>query len=213
MKKVQLVAIALLVPFGVPADTSFGELITIGLRAEVTYVEPGAYDLLEGQLQLGDLITGSYSYDAGATDRNPSSWIGDYRHTAGPYGFTLDGAGFVFASDPGSLDFVVTILDNYNGNDTYCLLSHGNLTLSNGVAVSGIYWQLDDYSCTALSSDALPLGPPILSDWEYQGLSIELGPKGGANIGAQVTSVWLIPEPATVLLLGCGGLLILRKRR
>jgi len=81
------------------------------------------------------------------------------------------------------------------------------------VEIDHISWNLDDWSGSALSSDALPLGPPVLSDWEYQRLTIELGPKGGANVGGQVTCVWLIPEPATVLLLGCGSVLILRKRQ
>jgi len=190
-----------------------GELITIGLRAEVTYIDQSAYDLLEGHVQLGDTLTGTYTYDSQTPDSNPLSGVGDYYQDSAPCGIRLEAGGIVFESDPDILNFLIELNDNHVGEDNYLLRSYSNLPLPNGVEVDHISWQLDDPSCTALSSDALPLGPPVLSDWQYQGLSIELGPKGGANIGAQVTCVWLIPEPATVLLLGCGSVLLLRKRR
>ena len=94
-------------------------------------------------------------------------------------------------------------------------MSHNNLPLSNGVEVYEIFWQLDDYSGTALSSTEIPLGPPLLGDWgSHWELMIDLGLKGGdGGFGAEVTSVWLIPEPSSVLLLGLGFAAFVRWRR
>ena len=171
------------------AGMSRGEIIIIGLSAEVTYMDENATELLDNQLSLADTITGYYTYDSETPDNNPNNALGAYRHLTMPYGVVLFGGGFTFQTDPADVDFFIGIDDGTYLNDTYWWMSYNNLPLSNGVDVDGISWYLDDYSYTALSSDALPLGPPVLSDWQYQGLTIELGPKGGANIGAQVSSV------------------------
>jgi hypothetical protein len=192
-----------------------GEIIEIGLSAEITYMDDSAKSLLDGQLEVGDTITGGYMYDSDTLDSNPLETVGDYWHDSGPYGIVLNGVGFTFQSDPADMWFVLEVGDNhaYSTDDHYLIRSYNNLALSNGVLVDLIGWELQDPTGTALSSDALPLGPPVLSDWQYQTLMINLGFKGGAILRAQVTSVWLIPEPATVLLLGCGSVLLLRKRR
>jgi len=178
------------------------ELITIGLQAEVTYIDQSAYNLVEEHVELGDTLTGTYTYDAQTPDSNPLSTVGDYYQNNPPCGIHLEAGGIVFESDPGNLNFLVELCDNHLGEDNYQLRSYNNVPLANGAEVDHISWYLDDYSSTALSSDALPLGPPVLSDWQYQGLMIDLGFKGLTGFGAQVTSVWLIPEPATLLLLG-----------
>ena len=121
--------------------------------------------------------------------------------------------GFTFQTDPDNVDFLITILNNHNGGDMYCLLNYNNLPLSNGVYVENIAWQLDDYSGTALSSDALPVTPPVLANWPdtLAHLNITFGYKGSSYIRAEVTSA--VPEPATVLLLALGSLLLTRRRR
>ena len=186
--------------------------IEIGLSAEVSYIDDGG--LLEGLLNIGDVVTGRYSYDSETPDTNPSNTAGIYWHYEFPCGIVLSAGEYTFETDPGNIIFRIGIGDGDDGHDTYSLISYSNLPLSNDVEVFSIWWQLNDYSQMALSSDALPLGPPILEDWEYDwGLRIELGPKGDTMVTADVTSVWLIPEPATVLLLGLGALALLRMRR
>jgi hypothetical protein len=91
---------------------------------------------------------------------------------------------------------------------------YNNLPLSNGTPVDIISWQLDDYSMTALSSDRLPAGPPVLENWEDDwGLNIHFGYKGGSVVGIKANSVQLVPEPTTVSLFAMVSLVLLKRRR
>ena len=188
------------------------ELITIHLTAEVIYVDDLA-GLLEGKVNVGDIITGSYSYDSDTPDSSPSSSLGTYWHYTPPYGINLSIGGFVFQTDPDNVNFLLQVDDGYIGGDGYLIRSYNNLPLTNWVEVDHISWQLNDYSGTALSSDALPITPPVLTDWPDTGyhLTIDLDNGGSSYIRAEVTSA--VPESATVLLLAFGSLLLTRRRR
>lgn len=59
---------ALFVVLGLWNGSLRAELITIHLTAEVIYVDDLA-DLLEGKVHVGDIITGSYSYDSDTPDK------------------------------------------------------------------------------------------------------------------------------------------------
>ena len=190
-------------------------IITINLTAEVTQVDDLAGELLEGQVNVGDTITGSYTYDSTTPDSSPSETVGSYWHLSSPCGISLSVGGFVFQTDSDNVYFLVQILNDHLGNDGYLLRSYYNLPLSNGVWVEHISWQLDDYTATALSSTDLPTTPPVLEDWAYSPaqLGIKLGSKGYAGLYGEVTSVELVPEPGTVFLLGLGGLALIRRGR
>ena len=188
-------------------------IITIDITAEISDVDDLG-GLLEGLVNVGDIITGSYTYDSATPDSDPLETGGSYDYFSEFYGISLSVSGFVFQTDPDNVDFRIDILNNHLGQDGYVLRSYHNLPLSNGVLIDYISWQLDDYSCTALSSDALPTTPPVLEDWEsIGGITIDFGYKGSSMIRAHVTSAELVPEPATVFLLGLGALALLRKRR
>jgi hypothetical protein len=94
--------------------------------------------------------------------------VGDYRHTSSPCGITVNAGGFVFQTDPGNVDFLVEIVNDHGttARDNYLLRSYNNLPLANGALVEHIAWQLDDPTATAISSEALPTTPPILTHWE-----------------------------------------------
>jgi len=197
------------------------EIITIGIEGIVDSVDD-SYNLLESEISAGDTITGWYIYDSETPDLEPSTYNGIYEHTTTPYGFSLTIGNLTFQTDPTDVDFVIGIENNYYGGpwDYYTVTSSKNLPLDNGVSVDNLHWQLDDYPGTAISSDELTIVPPHLSKWKHNNRLSILGgqypfpsptEKTLFGINGHVTSDWLIPEPATLLLFGLGGL-FLRKR-
>jgi hypothetical protein len=201
--KRRIISIIIVIISALPAQA---ELITIEITAEVDSVLDGGGRLLEGRINIGDIITGTYTYDSDTQDSNPSSTVGSYWHYAPPAGISLTVGGFEFQTDPANLRFLVGI-GNDSTSDSYILGSNSNLPLSNGTLVSFIVWQLVDPTATALSSDALPTTPPILGQWQENFLRI--GDFRTFFIDAHVTSA--VPEPATILLFSL-GVLFLRKR-
>jgi len=209
----RIVAVAFVV-LGLSVSVLEATIVEISLTAEITYIKNP--DTFDGQLQIGDIITGSYKYESTTLDSSPLVTVGDYQHYSPPYGISLTAGGFVFQTDPDNVYFKVGVCDNHTGLDIYGIRSYNNLPLSNGVLIGDIEWQLDDSSSTALSSDALPTTAPVLNDWSYSwGLYICTGIQGGGDVAidAEVTSVELVPEPATLFLLGLGTLLVLRYRK
>jgi hypothetical protein len=175
-----------------PAFAATGDT-TILIKAKVTAVDDPS-NLLGGTIHKGSKITGSYTYNKNTPDSNTFPEVGDYMHTTSPYGITLSSKGLTFQTDPNDVQFLVELVNDYNGLDNYLLRSYNNLPLPNGVSVDHIAWQLDDPTMTALSSASLidaPV-PPVLKKWEDPfGLTIEgTGPNGDTFfIRAHVTHV------------------------
>ena len=158
----------LLVPFAAGGSTAASATtITVNITAEVALVVDWD-EMLGGAINVGDTITGTYTYDSATSDSNPLPTVGDYWHSSPPNGITVNAGGFVFETDPSNVSFVVEIVNDHGSPpmDNHLLRSYNNLPLSNGALVDEIAWQLDDASATALSSDALPAVPPTLGDWE-----------------------------------------------
>jgi len=178
-------------------------VVTINIIAQVETVDDPD-NILGGTvapaIMVGDNITGTYTYNPAITDSNALPTVGDYRHTSSPCGITVNAGGFVFQTDPSNVDFLVEICNDHGtptARDNYLLRSYNNLPLSSGALVDHIAWQLDDDTCTALSSEALPTTPPVLTDWEsIFGLTLEghdpADPTGfGYFIRAHVTTAEL----------------------
>jgi hypothetical protein len=211
-----VLGITLLSPFA-PVQA---EQIKIGLTAQVSYIDD-PYNLLDNGVNQGDWITGFYIYDSETPDSDSSVYHGSYRHTTTPYGMLLAIGNLTFQTDPIHVNFGIGITNNYYDEpwDYYTVTSYNNLQLNNGVLVDRLHWQLDDYPGTALSSDALPLTAPDLSKWQSNNLSIFGGmypfPPDGSKtlfqINGTVTSVYLIPEPATIVLFVIGTSLFYRR--
>jgi hypothetical protein len=174
-------------------------VITINITAQVETVDDPD-NILGGAINVGDTITGTYTYDPTTADSNAAPTVGDYDHTSSPFGITVNAGGFVFRTDPSNVEFLIEIVNDHGtptATDNYLLRSYNNLPLQNGVIVEHISWQLDDPTCTALSSDALPTIPPVLTDWQsFFGLTLEgrdpADPPGsGYFIRAHVTTAEL----------------------
>jgi hypothetical protein len=194
------------------------QIVTIAIEALVTVVDDDA-DLLDGAISTGDIITGTYTYNTNTPDTNPLSTVGDYWHSQSPYGVSLSCNDLEFKTDPDNVNFLMEMADNHNvggGFDKYGLISYQNIPLS-GISVEYIEWALIDYSMLALTEIALPSSAPNLTDWTSpSGLNIRSG-KTGVNddqfeITAMVYLVEVVPEPATLLFL-TGGALLVRKRK
>jgi len=190
-------------------------LITIEIEAVVDSVTDDG-NFLEGKISPGDTITGWYIYDTSTPDSSSLPTVGDYWHYAIPSGVSLAVGDFEFKTDPDNVRFMVEIVNDHSVAkwDNYLIYSYNNLPLPNGTLVYGISWQLDDPTGQALSTTELPTTAPILDDWQsIYGLRLLGGPGGHGpsfSIWAHVTSA--VPEPASIILLGLGGLLI-RKRQ
>ena len=194
------------------------ELITIGLTAEVNSVSDHA-GLLNGEIMSGNIISGYYTYDTNT--ENSSTWwpeVGEYYQSEPECGVYLSSSNFEFRSRPGSDDYSITITNNWtpDGSDQYVLISNDNLPTFGDIGIESISWQLDDPTGNAISSHELTATPPTLINWDsVYGLSITSEKTGPGMdqffITSHVTSVWLIPEPTTIALLGV-GILFFRKQ-
>jgi len=143
-------------------------LITIKIVAKVVYIDD-RHNLLGGAVNDGDIIEGKYTYDPTTPDTNSAPTVGDYYHTSSSCGIEVKAGGFVFKTDPSDVNFLVEIANDHGSpspSDNYLLISYNNLPLSDEILVDYILWQLDDDTCTALSSTDLPTTAPVLADWE-----------------------------------------------
>ncbi len=220
--KLKILAVAglgMVLGIALPAQATW---ITIGITGIVDSVEdlgPGD-GYLDGLVNVGDSITGYYTYDADTLDSNPLPDVGDYLHNSAPAGIFLTIGPFEFKTDPENVDFVVEIENDYPWIDPdinwdgYLLRSYNNLSLSNGTVVNHISWQLDDFSGNALSNDSLPTTAPVLEDYpdSWTGVIITGGDRDSMQIISSINSVELVPEPSTILLLGFAAAAIRRRK-
>jgi hypothetical protein len=217
MRRTVLLAAVAMVFCALPVN---GALITIAIEAVVDDVQD-ADNYLDGRINIGDLITGSYTYDTDTPDSSSSSNVGRYEHYTYPSGISLSVGGFNFMTHPADTYFEIFVVDNNAGIDGYSVTSYINLPFSDGTTVNNIKWSLQDTSELALSSINLSTAAPILDDWGGNRLEFGAGsggrdtgePATGFGIMAHVTSAVVIPEPTTILLLGLGGIALIRKVR
>ncbi len=188
-------------------------LVPIAITGEVTSViDRGP---LEERVNIGDLITGVYIYDLSTSDTFPTDPVyGHYHHQAPPCGIFLTIGGFVFMTDPDNINFTVSIVndppEHAGGSyDSYQISSLNNLPLSNGSEVESIVLGAFG-SVDILSSDELPTTAPDLNaDWRDGKVNIIISVVRRSSIQGYVTSAAVIPEPATIIMLGLGGLALL----
>lgn len=133
------------------------QTVTIKLEATVTYIADRD-NMLGGQVQIGDRITGTYSYDLSTPDSNGLSTVGDYYSSTGGFDLMLNGQPYR-TSQGVPYAFLVEMVNNHYGFDNYLLRSYANQPNAWG-GVQHVSWQLDDPTMTALSSEALLTGPP-----------------------------------------------------
>jgi hypothetical protein len=178
-------ALAIAWAFSTPATA---EVVTVRLTATVNAVQEQGGGL-GGAVQVGDTITGTYTYDLTTPDSEPDPSTGVYRHNVAPYGMTLKVNELTFQTNYDEVDFRIRTKDGEDWEaDAYWVRSLVNLTNLAGADGVVIVWLLSDSSGSALSSTALPATPPNLANWDENYLIIE-GNFG--NIQATVTEAVL----------------------
>ena len=187
--------------------------ITIGFTGVVDSIDD-PHNLLNNGVEENASISGFYTYDSETSDSTPElTWNGLYRHTTSLYGMSLTISDLTFQTNSTDVYFDIQIENDFDGipKDRYRVVSYNNLPLDD-LYIDRLSWWLDDSSGDAISSIELPDTPPDLLAWQDNLLSIT-GPSGSETfeIIGHVTDVWLIPEPATMLLFGLGGLFLRRR--
>ena len=121
-------------------------------------------------------------------------------------------------TDPADTDFDVVVGRSHpvmGTYDTFGWLSDNNVSLANNITVGHIRLGASSER-QPLGNLALPTGPLDLSDWDAVWLTVASGPVGDDamdwNLTAEVTSMALVPEPGTLVLIAVGGILVRRRR-
>jgi len=165
---------------------------------------------LEGQISIGDPITGYYRFDSDTPDQDwlwgsPSLIVGRYHHFSPPSGIYLTIGDLIFQSTHDNVNFLISIVNNNSeGADIYAVSSYNNDPLDNATAVDFIAWQLTDSTGSVFSNDHLLSVAPILDQWTENILRINGTNDAFFMIQGHVTSA--VPEPGTLLLIGLGAM-------
>ncbi|UCG47702.1 MAG: PEP-CTERM sorting domain-containing protein [Phycisphaerales bacterium] len=197
------------------------EFITIGITGEVDI----AYEwdgFLGGAVQKGDIMTGAYTYDTSTPDSQRGPRDGQYLYHSPPFGIELKVGRLEFRTDPDNVNFRILMRNDYwrAGSDApedYVFIrSVNNLLSPIEVPIDHEIWLMLIGDSGAISCDALPATSPVLSDWSTASVTILRPSKPNQAqqflIQGYWTDAFVIPEPATLALLGLGALALLRKR-
>jgi hypothetical protein len=147
-----------------PAAAAANVPITISFTATVIELIDWAHAL--GNVQVGDTVTGTYTYNAAAVNLSQSPDAATYLHTSGPYGMRAYIGGKVLESDPQNLYFIAFLTNNWYGRDIYSVGSANNRPLSGLYNITSLGLGLYDNSQTALKNVNLPKTAPTLSNWQ-----------------------------------------------
>lgn len=159
-----------------PSPTTADNLITIRIWAEVIAVND-SFNLLEGNIKIGDKITGKYTYDVETPDSLPDEPnIGLYQMNHTSCGVEIKAGSLVFKTDQDNPILLILIgndIENQNSSfDTIQVISIAD-SLFSETMMCFVGLEFIDETATALSSIALPTKAPVLRKWENKTLYIQ----------------------------------------
>ena len=218
-RRIWLIAVGVLLAIACSGDCA---LIELELSGTVTRIAQSGgrygHNVIEGYVDIGDSISGILKFDTFAPDVEPEGFAGQYEYSVGPSGIYLSTGENVFMTNPQSVDFEISV--NNDGpivepHDYFGAASWDNLPFLDGyVSIDKIaYVAYADY--THLTSDALPTSKNELLGWDGILVKVYGTGMGGEDFyfEGEITSVSIIPEPATIGLLTIGGFMVLMRRK
>ncbi len=176
---------------------------------------------LSGTFQPGDAFSGSYTFESTTPDTDPSAGLGLYANAISGLTFTIGSYTGGADCSAGSCDIAVT--DGGPGDcaltDCYVVtVSHPTGPSVEGVLPTSFGLSLLDGSGLALSSDALPLIPPDLSNFPITFFGVNFD-DFAFGVQGQLTSLTLqaagtVAEPSVLFLVAVAflGLAVQRRR-
>jgi hypothetical protein len=170
-----------------PAAAAANVPVTIFFTATIDQVRDFHYVL---NVQPGDTITGTYTYNAAAVNMSQTPGTGSYVHKTAPYGIRLNVGNTILETDPQNVHLGMFITNNWYGGDSYSVGSINNRPIAGLWDITSISWSLYDPSQTALKNVNLTKTAPRLSDWRQDG-----------DWGLEVQGVDLVPNSEYELLL------------
>jgi hypothetical protein len=165
-------------------------------------VESVETNLLGIDVEPGDGIGGSYTFESTAVDEEPQPCAGLYMAILPPVIVELGGNVLVIDS----LDInEIIVTDQGCGFDLYNVIADGSGTLNDQPVDSALFFpSMADLDNTAISGDALPIVPPVVSDFEIQSWFISVStavPSQGAlgsSFRVRFDSLFLLPETISI---------------
>jgi hypothetical protein len=208
-------------------------IITVQVTGIVDSVQTGGALALDGSIQIGSTMKGYALYDSEASDRDPYPSKGDYPVSL----IWMEIGSYVFYDGPMASDSSFYVVTYYpEPGVRYHVYSlegkFDGIVYLNGIEkrYEDLIWQWDNpissnlkmmylSNDTLVVDDSLPQSIPDIgvfeSNRQFYARFDCVGPGdiGTFDIFGQVTSVRIIPEPATVLMLFLGGVGILRRKK
>ncbi|WP_455204483.1 hypothetical protein, partial [Kaarinaea lacus] len=151
---------------------TFAEQVTFEIQATVYDIyDPG--NVLQGAINLGDNVSGGYTFDTNVQDFDSSPEFGHFDQTlGGGSGFDININQENIRSDRNNPGFMYEIhIENYI-SDFYHVASWGNTPLQNGALVNDIIIDLYDGNGTALNTSDLSTTAPDINAFMYKDMII-----------------------------------------
>jgi hypothetical protein len=127
---------------------------------------------LSGLVALGDPVTGSFLYDPGTRDSDPTATRGLYVHRDPQFLLEVTLGGVSISTDPSNPELWIQVLNDQplgiapSGIDRFDIISRAQTALSPSTVIPGqLHILLSDPTKSAFSSDELPTTLPNLSDF------------------------------------------------
>lgn len=209
-----ILALLLGLPLGA-APPAAATPVTVVMTGTWTVVDDAGI-VLGGAVSVGTTFTATLLYDDATPDSDADPQFGTYFVAPAQFDFTLSTGGFVFSHSLPSPNDGIAVADQGAGDSLVAYAQ--NFTGAPGLPAFGLSYanpSFDDFSGTALSSDALTAVPWTLASWPSRGMTFyadvaDSSPLTYFDLEGDITGLTVVPEPGSAALL-CAGLVVLAR--